>query len=360
MKILHVIPTMETGGAQKLLLDLLELWKKEDHEIKLVIFKKTNAKFEKEIEEKGIDIEYINTGTRSLNSILKLRKYLKWTDVAHAHLFPTNYFMALANKGINKPIFYTEHSTHNKRRNHKFLRPLETFIYRQFTKIICISEATKNNLNVWLQDKKTSQNIIVIENGVALDRFEKAETKNPVDIYGKEGWPIIMISRFDSAKDQATLVKSLPYISGAGKAFVVLVGDGPTKTNIEKLAQDLGVAGKVIFLGFRNDIPQLIKASKIGVQSSNWEGFGLTAVEMMAGGLPVIASDVEGLKEVVEPYGLLFRHKDYQDLALKINSLIENSHLYEDLKNKSKVGASKYSIRTMADKYMEIYKQKSF
>jgi len=99
-----------------------------------------------------------------------------------------------------------------------------------------------------------------------------------------------------------------------------------------------------------------MNSSDIGIQSSNWEGFGLTALEMMASGLPVIASDVAGLKQVVEGAGLVFEVNNAFDLAQKINDLLNNIPLYNKIKSQSLQRALEYDIRITAQKYLCEYK----
>lgn len=113
-----------------------------------------------------------------------------------------------------------------------------------------------------------------------------------------------MVARFAPSKDQATIIRALLLLDKDVR--VRFVGDGETRPECERLAKELGVEDRVDFMGMQSKIPQLIAESYIGIQSSNWEGFGLTAVEMMACGKPVIATNVDGLKQVVEGTGLLF------------------------------------------------------
>ena len=124
----------------------------------------------------------------------------------------------------------------------------------------------------------------------------------------------------------------------------------------QELVNELNLSDKIHFLGVRNDIPQLIKSSYIGIQSSNWEGFGLTAVELMAGGIPVVASNVEGLKQVVGGAGLLFERGNNKQLATIVNKLLSNQILYDDVKLKCMERSRKYDVITMVNKYLMVYK----
>lgn len=353
MKILHIIPNLEIGGAQTLLASLLPLLN-QNHNVEIIVFKNKETEVSKAIIKYGIPVHFLNVSKFSYKTIFKLRKYIKNADIIHTHLFPAHYFTVIANFGINKPMVFTEHSTHNKRRNHKLLRPIEQFIYKRISSVVCISNETETNLNKWLKNKEVKASSLVIENGIDLDKFKVDQSINSEELFGKKGIPLLMISRFSLSKDHATVVRSLQYIDNPS-VFVVFVGDGETIDTVKQLAHELGLNERVVFLGTRMDIPKIIHASKIGIQSSNWEGFGLTAIEMMAGGIPVISSDVNGLRQVVEDGGLIFPQGNHMELAKMINNLLNDQYLYNKLIEKGLHHSKKYSIQNTAGKYLELY-----
>ena len=133
------------------------------------------------------------------------------------------------------------------------------------------------------------------------------------------------------------------------------MGDGENLGHCKKVAQDIGVVNRVQFLGARSDVAELIAKSLIGIQSSNWEGFGLTAVEIMACGKPIVATNVNGLKQVVEGAGLLFEVGDYKTLSKIIAGLINNKNQYDSMVEKSKKRAEEYNIEKTAEKYINAY-----
>ena len=163
-----------------------------------------------------------------------------------------------------------------------------------------------------------------------------------------------MVSRFSEAKDQATLIKAIPLIRDKD-IKIVFAGEGQTLDKMELLVTEKGLQDRVLFLGNRDDVPALIYHAMIGVQSSHWEGFGLTAVEFMASGIPVVASSVPGLKEVVENAGCLVQPGDEVAMASALNSLLATPSLREKNIMAGLNKATQYSIESMADKYQEMY-----
>ncbi|MDE6409960.1 MAG: glycosyltransferase [Muribaculaceae bacterium] len=346
MKILHIIPSLEIGGAQKLLTDLIPL-QSQENEIGVLVLKKEATNFEKLIKESKIQFISLNVENfYSLSNIFKIKANLKEWDIIHVHLFPTLYWVALASIGLKKKLVYTEHSTHNKRRDKSFFRPIERFIYSRYNSILCISNQTKENLIKWLRPKSTEK-FHVIENGIDLNKFSpNSEAKNN---------EIIMVSRFAEMKDQETLIKAMKYVNS--EVYLSLVGDGPNRKNCERIAKEEGVNERVKFLGAQSDIPTLLSKAYIGVQSSKWEGFGLTAIEYMASGLPIVCSNVPGLSQIVGDAGLKFEVGDSEKLAEQINRLISDVELYNKLKERGLKVAKKYSINSMNKKYLDIYTQ---
>ena len=282
--------------------------------------------------------------------MMRLIPFIKQFDIIHVHLFPTLYWVALATckcKGVK--LVYTEHSTHNKRRDKTLFRPIERYIYSKYDKLISISQQTQDSLMKWLKVKPGNRHFVVIENGVNLSAFSSVV---PVTTNKKQ---IIMVSRFAQMKDQETVIRAMTDINE--DAELILVGDGPNKEHCEEVVRELGLTDRVQFLGARGDISELIAQAYIGVQSSIWEGFGLTAVELMAAHKPVVATNVDGLKQVVEGAGCLFEVGDTKALAFHINEMLRNKCLYTTLADQCYERAKYYDISRMAVCYQKVYEE---
>lgn len=345
MKLLHIISSLEIGGAQRLLADLIPRQKAQGIDVALLIYVEVRNELTQKIEQIGLTIHQLKTPhIYSPLNIVRLRQIIKKYDVVHVHLFPSLYWAALASIGLRTKLVYTEHSTHNRRREKPYLRPIERLIYQRYCKIICISEQTKEALQTWLRTK--SMPFIVIHNGVDTQRF--ITTYRPIVPQS-----LIMVSRFVASKDQETLIRAMRYIPP--QAVLFLVGDGQRLEHCKKVAMEEGVHDRVHFLGARTDVAELIAASYIGIQSSQWEGFGLTAVELMSAGKPVVASNVDGLKQVVEGAGVIFQQGDSKSLAQAISQLLEDEHYYQVVAQACKKRASQYDITNTAKRYRDVY-----
>lgn len=344
MKILHVITSLEIGGAQRLLADMLPL-QSESANVSLLVYERVGGDFEKAVEQAGIKIICLNEHNFYNPAVIfRMRKIFKDYDVVHAHLFPTIYWVSLAARGLKLKLVYTEHSTSNHRRNKWYFRPIERFMYSRYDRIVSISQQTQDALQDWLHSK--DNRFVIINNGVDTQHF--ASIKKNIIPYS-----LIMVSRFASSKDQETVIRAMSMIDS--KATVRFVGDGPNLEHCKRIAQECGVCDRVQFLGARSDVAELIAESYIGIQSSNWEGFGLTAVEMMACGKPVIATDVDGLRQVVEGAGIIFHKGDSKELAVIVNALLAERNYYDRIANQCIARALQYDIHTVAELYNKIY-----
>lgn len=345
MRILHVITSLEIGGAQSLLADLLPL-QATAADVSLLVYERVHNDNEKTLEQAGINIICLNKHNfHNPGVISRLRKIFKNYDLVHAHLFPTIYWASLAARGLNVKLVYTEHSTSNSRRDKWYFRSIERFMYARYDKIISISQQTQDALTIWLGQH--DNRFIVINNGVNTEKF--ASVKVPVIPKS-----LIMVSRFAPSKDQETVIRAMQYIDK--DATLRFVGDGENREHCEELTQEIGVSDRVQFLGSRSDVAELVASSYIGIQSSNWEGFGLTAVELMAAGKPVIATNVDGLKQVVEGAGEVFICGNATELASRVNHLLSDKVYYQTKADRCRQRAKEYDISVMSKKYLQLYK----
>lgn len=285
--------------------------------------------------------------------IFKLIPYLKKYEIIHVHLFPAMYFVAIAKllSFSKTKLIFTEHSTSNRRLQNPVFRPLERIIYSFYSYVICISESVK----IIMQSKVGSRNNIykVINNGIQISRIDQAPGYERADFkFNKRDKLICMVSAFRQEKDHETVIHALQVLPDYYK--LLLVGAGERMDSIKDLARSQGVAERVTFFGIRSDVYSLLKMCDVAVLSSHWEGFGLAAAEAMACGIPTIASNVDGLAQVVSGAGLLFEKGNASDLATKIVALQEKD-LYLKIQEKCRERAKKYDLVTTVDELQKLY-----
>lgn len=358
MKVLHVINSLYTGGAERLLVDSLPLYASNGIDADLFLLAGADAPFLKELRRSFNGNIYLSKANSlySVKQLTEISNCIKMGhyDIIHGHLFPVLYWLSMLKKlgKINAKLVFTEHNTENRRINSVLFRQFDKPIYKSFNAITAITPQVKNvlirKLNI------PSNKIHVIYNGIDLRRFDRVEktlqdNNKPLS---KQIITIIQVSRFTEQKDQDTLIKALSKLDKRYK--LLLVGDGPRKSICEELVKQLMIEDRVEFLGVRMDVPDLILSSDIVIQSSHWEGFGLTAIEGMAVGKPVIASDVPGLSDIVRGYGLVFEPENDTQLAQQIVSL-QDGNLYEEVSNKCRERSVDFSISSMTNNMIALY-----
>lgn len=354
---------MGPGGAEKLLDESLPIISSyPGYDVDLIVLNSKNTIFLDNIFDSDVRVFYSPyENSRNLKNIKFISDKIKKNqyDIVHAHLFSSIYFTSVVSffDKSDRKYFATEHSTENRRRKNRILRPLEKFIYSNYDKVLSITKGTQVNLMKWLESTNL-QKFPIVYNGVNLEKFYSAQKCSTEKLLESEDFnnikTVCMVGSFSKKKDQSTIIKSLKYLPE--DVHLVLVGAGPRKQELQEMTSRLKLNDRVHFLGIRSDVPEIYKTIDVAIVSSHSEGFGLVAVEAMAASKPVIASDVEGLREVVEGAGLLFEKGNDKELANCINELLEDARKYQKVSEKCFDRSKKYSIDKMVQEQIKIYK----
>ena len=353
MRVLHVISNMSQGGAQKLLFDILS--QNAAKKSAVFILNRKNNIYSDQLEKIGVKVYSNSNAYFSLKNFRILKSLLKDYKIVHSHLFQAQYFVALffsLNKRYsNIKKITTEHSTFNRRRK-LFLRPLEKFVYSKYNYIIAISDGVKSSLNQWL---KMPSKLLVIPNGIIL-KFSVNNYLNDFETKKKnKNINLLMVARFTQSKNHRMLIDCMKKLPKNYHLF--LLGDGELLQKERKYVELNKMSSRINFVGYSNNILSYYEKADIYIQASNWEGFGLATVEAMSYGLPVIATDVEGLREVVDKCGPLIPNNDVDRLCNSIIDIIKNPSELKRMSNCSYMKSKEFSINKMVDTYYNLYKK---
>jgi len=351
MRVLHVIDSLNRGGAEVMLTAMAPRFRARGIVCDVIALLQKPSPLERSL--LGQDIHLRFTGVRKLYSpyqISALAKLLQGYDIVHVHLFPAQLWAVLAAARLRcrVPLVTTEHNTWNARRRW-WLRPLDRWMYPHYERIACISQATAEHLIQWCPG--IAEKIAVIPNGIPLETFETAQPATLPDV-PCDGTRLVFVGRFEPQKDHATLLRA---VTAVPDTHLLLVGDGPLRPHIEHMAQSLGIRDRITFLGWRGDVAAVLKASDIYVHSTNSDGFGIAACEAMAAGLPVIASNVPGLAELVTGAGILFPPGDDKALAGQLTALIKSPEQRRAMNLAGRQRARQFSIESTVDNCVGMY-----
>ncbi|MBR3302710.1 MAG: glycosyltransferase [Bacteroidales bacterium] len=352
MKVLNVITSLRTGGAEKLVVELTAALRERGHIADVALFDGSDATFKRELDQTGCKTYIFSHGgsVYSPRRIFQLAKVMKDYDIVHTHNTSPQFFAAIASLFSSTPkLVTTEHNTTNRRRDKRYFLPIDRWMYNRYKKIICISDKAYTNLMNYL--KKTKAGVVTIKNGVNLTTFTQA---SPIAEFKREGtFAIVMVAAFRPQKDQGTLIKAIQFLPKEYELY--LVGQGETRPSLEELSKQLEVDQRVHFLGLRRDIPNILKSADVIVMSSHYEGLSLSSIEGMCVGKPFVASDVDGLKEVVQGAGILVAHKEEQALAQSIKKLCTDVEYAKMVAERCFSRAQEYDFSKMAESYNELY-----
>ena len=362
MRILHIIDGLSMGGAENLLLGLAgEQVLKGNYVTVSPLVCADRTILRDKMEAKGIVVKPFKTSGSVYNPffIFRIIKVIRRYDLVHVHLFPALYWVGFAHILFfcRVPMVYTEHSTNNKRRKNKLLHAVDRFVYKHgYKKIIGCADVVLKKFN---EAFPTLSHVCSISNGIDIGIFKNAKPYTKHELLGidESAFIVTMVARFMPMKRQDTIVEAISKLPE--KIHAVFVGgeeqdEGLIK--IRQLAAELEVSDRIHFLHVRNDVPRILKTSDVVIMASDYEGLSLSSIEGMAVGKPFIASDVDGLRDVVIEAGVLFENKNSDMLANIILTLYSDKSEYEKIANQCFERANRFDISLVADDYLKIYR----
>ncbi|MGI9191236.1 MAG: glycosyltransferase [Chitinophagaceae bacterium] len=362
--IVHIINNLSLGGAENLLRNLLPGLQEKGFQISLICLNgMAHPGIRANIEAAGIPIHVLGQGSvYRPGLILKLYRLLRQLnpDIVHAHLFPSTYWAAMAIRleGRKRRLIMTEHSTSNKRMKQGALKWIERWNYHTYHTVICISNGVQQRLAQYVP----TVNTVMIPNGIPMANYTQANP-TPPDAETRQAFHrffqpeqhflILSVGRLIPSKNHETAIRAMKHLPQSMR--LMICGDGVQKEKLQQLIVAEQVQDRVWLAGKQEAIPYFIQQAQVGLLCSHFEGFGLAAVEMMAGGLPVICSKVEGLQEICADPFLLVAPTDAESIAQKIVALQQDKDLYVRMKTACLEKAPQYSMDAMCSGYAQFY-----
>ena len=310
MKIVHINYSFTTGGAEALLVDIVnEQAKTQDVSI-IIINKLYNAELLNQIANK-VPIFLLNRipGSKNPFKIFSLWKLLLklGPDIIHCHEHSIIRILFLFRAAKILTIHDVKYVSGN--------------LYK-YSKLIAISEAVRKEIRDKYQlDAKVIYNGINVENITYTQLIKKNNDNN---------FRIVQVSRLQhEKKGQHIVLEAVSRLIKNGiNISVDFIGEGPSEEYLKQLTSGLNITGNVSFLGNkdRSYIYQHLCGYNLLIQPSLFEGFGITIIEAMAAGIEVLVSDIDGPREIIKKigYGYKFKSGDSNDCALKIYEIYSN------------------------------------
>ncbi len=318
-----------------------------------LVFGGVDGKIVSICKENGLDTIVLPQLIRSLHpwhdlaALFALRKLIKsiQPDLVHLHSSKAALLGRIAAWLSKVPAIVTVHGWPFVHPQSKVSKAIYFILERSMValtaKFITVS---KVDYDIALQQLKVlPQQLILIHNGIENDQSFAPVKSDTI----KKGCSIISVARFETQKDHRTLLFALQQIKHIPWQLR-LIGSGPLLAEIKQLAGQLGMSEKVEFLGERSDVAELLTQADLFVLLSHWESLPISIIEAMRAGLPVIASNVGGITELVDDgvSGLVVSAGNIPEASDALRSLITDPALRQSMSEASK---QKFSQHFTAD-----------
>lgn len=279
--------------------------------------------------------------------------------LVHAHNFGRYFYAGPAARRVGLPALYSEHS--NTRPDERALWLTQRWLSRTASSIAAVSENVRGYLVE--RQKLPPARVVVVPNGIDIAAF--AAPRDRAAIRAELGLPaeslvIGTVGRMVPVKNHALLLDAFQLVAArVPTAHLLICGDGLLRQVTEARAEELGLAERVTFTGLRRDVPRVLAALDVFCLSSDSEGLPLAILEALAAGLPVVATAVGGVPELItEAVGRLAPPAEPGPLADELVELLGDEGLRAQLSQTAReVVARSYSIEAMVARYVELYQQ---
>ena len=308
IKIAYIIDTIEspTAGTEKQLLMLIKHLDRIKFQPYLCVLRKSEW-LVNEFDLCPLFVADIHS-FKSVKALLGIRSLSRFLRVQGINIVQTH-FRDASIAGVLAAKFAGNTTVIGTRRNQGYwLTPTEKVIQKYLDKWITCYIANSQNTKQWQMETEgiAEDRIHVIHNGFDFSVFDTIPTNARQTVRAALGIPvdtpvITIVANLRSVKDHVTFLKAARLVAdNCLETRFLIVGEGPERPALEDLSKVLGLQSQVHFMGKRTDIPQILSASNVGVLSSKSESFSNAVVEYMAAGLPVVATDVGGVREAVD------------------------------------------------------------
>ena len=356
IRVLYLITEMDVGGAERCVRELALRLDGRRFSTE-VAWLSGEGPLAAGLDEAGVPAHPLRmAGKWDLTAVARLARLLRARrpDVLHTFLFHANFLGRVAAALTRVPVVISSARVAERRtRWHGWLDAWTSFL---IDAEVAVSEAVRAfQQTAGVPARKLS----VIPNGVDVSRFEhaapallRAELNIPAQV------PLFLyMGRLDPQKGLSYLLRAFAQTKGI---HLALAGDGPQRADLQRMAASPGLAGRVHFLGFQDDVPELLAAADVVVLPSLWEGMPNVLLEAAAARRPVIATDVEGVRDIVEDgvTGLIVSSGDATGLLDALNRMVRERGRWAEMGDAAcRKVRLQYSMESVARRYEALYER---
>lgn len=348
VKVVTVHSSFAIGGAENMVYELAKSLdpKKVDMTV-ITLHSRLGNSLEKKVDEAGISVIYVGCEGRVTPAKL-LRVYRMINnenpDVVHAHMSGVVYSI-LWTLWKGHQMIVTAHTTPDKAFNERTTRILKTLAKHRKAVLVAVSDENRRLMeeHYGLMD----DNVKSINNGIDISRYRHES---------HDGIVFINVGRHDENKNQSLIIALFAKVHQSyPDTRLILCGDGPEHERLRDQAMRLGVFEDIDFTGNVGNVQDYLARSDIYLVASHREGLPLSAVEAMASSLPVISTDVGGMKNIVRENGILVKDHDEDGYCKAMMYFVGNEKARVEMGQRSLEIAQEFSSKNMSDQYTKLY-----
>lgn len=358
LKVLHVSTQIGWRGGEQQIMYLIRLGRDVSH----YLFCPEGAALKKEAIKEGITLRTFDSSSRFQFFFEVPLQLWQFINEIHPHLIHvhdsgahTLAYLLARRKVVASPLIVSRRVDIRRGKN-MFSR--KKYNQAEIAKIFCVSNYVKTIMESVVDDKSK---LVTIYSGIDLQRFPyrspHPKLRNELDI--PDDFLIVgNIAALTKPKGYPIFVKTAAEILKHWQKIVfVIAGDGPMRVKIEKMILNLGLENKIILLGFRNDIPEILPSLDILLFPSENEGLGTTILDAMACGVNVVATSAGGIPEMIthQEDGLLANVGDTQQLASNVLSLARDVELRNKLRENAYKTVENFTVGNMVTQTIKTY-----
>lgn len=367
IRVLHLITSMPVGGAENLVLTIMRKLDPDKFVSVLCCIRELGVMGE-EARRDGFNVVELNRMRGRGFDLKAIRKIMdvilsNKIDIVHCHFFHASMYGRISALLTRVPSVITSHNVYSRVKWHR--RVINWGLSHLTSRVICVSGRVKEDVRKfdWISESK----LVTVFNGIDIASIQLAHPREQAkEMLGIQRGAVVIgcIARLERAKGHRFLfdaLASLRQLRGECP-YLVLVGMGSEYDGLREYGDQLGLTDRIIYLGMRRDIPSVLASFDIFVLPSLWEGLPLALLEAMASGVPVIASDVGGIGDVLDGgrFGVLVPPGDMIALRDSINGMLnqperrESVGLLGRMRSEERYGASAM-VRQLGEIYMQAY-----
>lgn len=364
IRVLHVAEA--AGGVERY---LETLFKYTDHDkVENILICSQNYSYErmKQLADRVIVIKMAHqiNSKADFKSIKAIRHYIKQIkpDIVYAHSSKAGALARIADLGINNKVIYNPHGwafnmqqSAKKKEMYKWVERISAYFCN---KIVCISDAEKESA---LREKICKPDKLqVIYNGIDLEEIKNTKPKTRKELgIPEDAFVVGQVGRLSEQKAPDTFVKAAKMIKEKiPNAYFILVGDGELRGQIEKMIDRFDLDSSFMITGWVDNPTSYMKIMNVGCLLSRWEGFGLVLPEYMACGVPIVATDVDAIPNIIrnDVNGILVRKDACYEISNACLKIRENHILNKKIISNAKLDATAYDSKRVIKQSVVLYK----